>query len=115
MSLNVVKGKIRPIRNHVLITDMEFGDETTQSGIVVLSGNGKSSGIKPRWGRVYAVGPEQQDIKVGEWVYVAHGRWTRGITIDDENEGEIIIRRVDNDDVLLTSDEPPKDVLFNNL
>lgn len=115
MSLNVTRGKIRPIRDHILITDMEFGDETTQSGIVVLSGNGKSSGIKPRWGRVWAIGPEQQDIKVGEWIYVDHGRWTRGVTVEDENGDEIIIRRVDNKDVLLSADEPPKDVLFNNL
>ena len=115
MSLNVVRGKIKPIRDRVLISDMEFGDEKNQSGIVVLSGNGKSSGIKPRWGRVFAVGPEQEDVKVGEWIYVDHGRWSRGVTIEDETGAEIIIRLVDNKDILLSSNTPPEDVLFNNL
>jgi co-chaperonin GroES (HSP10) len=115
MSLNVIRGKIKPIRDRVLISDMEFGDEKTQSGIVVLSGNGKSSGIKPRWGRVFAIGPEQEDVKVGEWIYVDHGRWSRGVTIEDETGTEIIIRLVDNKDILLSADTPPEDVLFNNL
>lgn len=115
MGIGVVKGKIHPIRDHVLITDMEFDAEVTSSGIYIPSQNGKSTGIKPRWGRVWAIGPEQKDIKVGDWIYVEHGRWTRGITVEDDNGNEIIIRRVDNKDVLITSEEKPKDIYFNDL
>jgi hypothetical protein len=62
--------------------------------------------------RVYAVGPEQNDVRVGEWVCVAHGRWTRGIEIEDEN-GKQTLRRVDPKDILMESDEEPKDVTFS--
>ena len=74
--MNVVKGKIKPIRDNVLVTDMEFEAVTTASGIVIPSQNGKSEGVKPRWGRVWAIGPEQQDVNVGDWIYVEHGRWS---------------------------------------
>ena len=39
---------------------------------------------------------------------VKHGRWTRGIEIED-HEGEKILRRIDHDDILLISDEPMQD------
>lgn len=110
MSIGVVKGTVKPIRDHVLIRDMEFDAVTTAGGIYIPSQNGKVEGIKPRWGKVYAIGPEQKDVKVGEWIYVEHGRWTRGITLEDADGNEIIIRRVDNDAILLQADEPPKDV-----
>jgi hypothetical protein len=52
---------------------------------------------------VYAVGPDQQDVHVGQWVCVAHGRWTRGIDIEDEM-GKRAIRKIDPKDILLISD-----------
>lgn len=107
--MNVVKGKVSPIRDNVLITDMEFGEERTTSGIVIQSLNGKSEGIKPRWGKVWAIGPEQKDVKVGDWIYVSHGRWTRGVKVEEEGK-EIIIRRIDNKDILIVTDEKPNDV-----
>ncbi len=107
--MNVVKGKINPIRDNVLIADMEFGEERTTTGIIIQSLNGKTAGIKARWGRVWAVGPEQKDVSVGDWICVAHGRWTRGIKVEDQGE-EITIRRVDNKDILLVSDNKPEGV-----
>lgn len=109
MSVYINKiNKIRALRDHILVTDMNFTERFTNSGIVIPGDDGKSSGIRPRWARVYAVGPEQQEIHVGQYVYVAHGRWTRGVTIDGQ-DGEHVVRRVDNDDVLLVSDEMPTD------
>jgi co-chaperonin GroES (HSP10) len=107
--MNVVKGKINPIRDNVLITEMEFGEERTTTGIIVQSLDGKTSGIKARWGQVWAVGPEQKDVSIGEWICIAHGRWTRGIKVDDSGK-EITIRRVDNNDILLVSDTRPEGV-----
>jgi co-chaperonin GroES (HSP10) len=115
MSYGVVKGKLRPIRDHVLISDMEFDELKTESGIVIPSQDGKDTGIRPRWGKVYAIGPEQQDVKVGQWIYVEHGRWTRGIKIQDDSGDELIIRRVDNNNILLQSDEKPKDIYIAKL
>jgi hypothetical protein len=61
---------------------------------------------------VYAIGPEQTEISVGQWVCVAHGRWTRGVKIEQQDGTELTIRRVDNNDVLLVSDEQPQDDTF---
>ena len=91
---------------------MVFDQRFTKGGIVLLNDNGKSTGIRPRWGRVYAVGPEQTDVKVGEWVCIAHGRWTRGIDIEDES-GKQTLRRVDPKDILIQTDEQPNDETFS--
>lgn len=107
--MSVVKGKLRPLRNNVLVSDMSFEEQTTASGIVIQSDDGKSHGVKPRWARVWAVGPEQVDVKIGEWIYVEHGRWTRGIKVEEEGK-EIVIRRVDTEAILLQAEEKPNDV-----
>ena len=106
--MNVVKGKLRPLHDNVLVTDMSFEEQTTASGIVIQSDDGKAHGIKPRWARVWSVGPAQLDVQVGEWILVEHGRWTRGLDIED-NSGTRTIRKVDPKDILLISDEQPDD------
>jgi hypothetical protein len=57
---------------------------------------------------VYAVGPEQTSVRVGEYVCIAHGRWTRGLEIEDQ-QGTRTIRRIDPNDILLVADELPQD------
>lgn len=104
--------QLRPLNDSVIVGDMVFDERITTGGIVLLNDNGKSLGIRPRWGRVYAVGPEQQDVKVGEWVCIAHGRWTRGIDIEDES-GKQTLRRVDPKDILIQTDELPNDETFS--
>ena len=106
--MNVVKGKLKPLHDNVLVTDMSFEEQTTASGIIIQSDDGKSHGVKPRWCRVWAIGPEQTDVKVGEWIYVDHGRWTRGIKVEDDGN-EIVIRRVEVSSILLQADERPTD------
>mgnify|MGYP003660469197 FL=1 len=106
------KHQIHPLNDSVIVTDMTFDERFTTGGIVLLNDNGKSTGIRPRWGQVYAVGPEQQDVRVGQWVCVAHGRWTRGIEVEDET-GKKTLRRVDPDDLLIVTDEQPQDETFS--
>jgi co-chaperonin GroES (HSP10) len=91
---------------------MEFGEEKTKGGIIIQSLDGKSEGIKHRWGRVWAVGPEQKDVKVGEWILLEHGRWTRGVTVVESDGTEIIIRRADLKAILAVADEKPEEVIF---
>ena len=98
--------KLKALGNNILVCDMEFTGRQLSSGIILMSDNGKSEGIRPRWGRVYEIGPEQQDVTVGQWICVAHGRWTRGLEIED-NEGQKTIRKIDPKDILLVSDEHP--------
>jgi len=100
--------KLRPIADGVIVVDMNFGEQKTQSGLIIQSDNGKTHGIHPRWAQVYAVGNEQKDVTVGQWILIEHGRWTRGIKIEDD-EGEKIIRRVDTKCMMMVSDEPPPD------
>jgi hypothetical protein len=102
------KDEFNPIRKDVIVTDMVFDERITHGGLILLSDNGKGTGIRPRWGQVYAVGPEQTEVSVGQWVCIAHGRWTRGIQVQDA-DGEKIIRKVDYNDILLVSDEKPMD------
>ncbi len=106
---------IRAIHDHVLVTDMDFGDQTTESGIILQSDNGKSRGIHPRWAKVYGIGPDQTDVAVGQWILIEHGRWTRKLKITDkQTNNEIELRRVEVEAILLVSDAPPNpaDILF---
>ncbi len=100
------KKQFKPLNDHVIVKDMNFSGRQLSSGIIMLNDNGKAGGIRPRWAQVYAVGPEQTEIKTGQWICVAHGRWTRGVDIEDET-GEHTIRRIDHKDILLVSDEEP--------
>lgn len=104
------KQQIKALHDHVIVSEMIFDQRITQSGLILMNDNGTTLGIRPRWGRVYAVGPNQKDVRVGQWVCVAHGRWTRGLDIEDES-GKTTIRRIDPADILLISDseEMPQD------
>ena len=107
-----VTGKIIPLRDHVLISNMEFGSQKTESGIIIGSNNGKATGIYPRWGKVWAVGPDQTDIKPGEWILVEHGRWTRTIEVELEDGSIEELRMVDLKAILASADSRPNDVLI---
>jgi co-chaperonin GroES (HSP10) len=106
MTVTHVEGKVIPVRDHILVEDMNFGERKTRSGIILPGDNGEVRGIRPRWARVYAVGHEQQDIQAGQYILISHGRWTRGVDVTYEGK-TITIRRVDNKDVLLVSDDHP--------
>lgn len=105
--------QIRPLNDSVIVSDMVFDERITTGGIVLLNDNGKGTGIRPRWGQVYAVGPEQKDVQVGQWVCVAHGRWTRGIEVEDET-GTKTLRRIDPKDIMLISDQPVHDETWSD-
>jgi co-chaperonin GroES (HSP10) len=97
--------QIKALHDDVLVADMEFDTRITQSGLILPNDNGTTLGIRPRWGRVYAIGKEQTDVKVGQWIMVAHGRWTRGVDINDgQVEHKRTIRKIDPKDILLVAD-----------
>lgn len=103
--------KITPTKNNVLVKDMEFGERMTLGGIIIIDDDKKGQGIRPRWAKVVAVGPKQEDVVPGEYILVAHGRWTRGLDMTDENGETTTVRLVDPKDILMSSDEPPKEDL----
>lgn len=102
---NKVSG-LTALGDNVLVSDMNFEQRVMSSGIIIPGDDGKNSGIRPRWGKVYAIGPKQKDVIVGQWILIAHGRWTRGIDIINENGEKRTIRKIDNDDILIVSDQP---------
>ena len=101
----ITQDRLKALQDNVLVADMEFDTRLSRGGIIIPNDDGTSLGIRPRWGRVYAVGPKQKEILVGQWIMVAHGRWTRGIDIED---GQVAhkrtIRKIDPKDILLISD-----------
>lgn len=104
----ISKQQLRALKKDVLVSEMSFDQRITQSGLILLNDNGTTLGIRPRWGQVYAVGPLQTDVQPGQWICVAHGRWTRGIEIEDES-GQRTIRKIDPKDILLISETQPQD------
>jgi hypothetical protein len=100
----IQKEQFKAIQDHVIVHDMAFDARISTGGIYIPNDNGKGHGIRPRWGKVYAVGPKQNGVKVGQWILVAHGRWTRGLDIEDEN-GKTTVRKIDPKDILLVSDD----------
>jgi len=100
--------KIRALHDWVIVSDMDFGEMVTNSGLVIKSDNAKAHGIKPRWGKVYCIGPDQKDVKVGDWILVEHGRWTRAMHIND-GEREVKVHRVEVKSIMAQSDERPND------
>ena len=104
-----IEGEIKPLHDSVIVTDMDFSDRKLASGILLLGDDGKTDGIRPRWSKVYAVGPEQQDVRVGQWILVEHGRWSRGLKIVKDN-AEFVIRRADPEAIMFVSDEEPEDI-----
>jgi co-chaperonin GroES (HSP10) len=102
---------IQPIGKRVLVYKMRFGDIKTKGGLILLDDDGKEQGIHPRWGRVYAVGAKQEDVSVGQWILIAHGRWTRGMIVEKDGVKEEV-RMVDEKDILLVSDEEPQEEIL---
>jgi hypothetical protein len=101
--INQIKS-LSVIQDHILVTEMAFKERKLSSGIVLLNDDGKTAGIRPRWAKVYAVGPEQKEIQVGQWIFVEHGRWSRGIEVEVDNE-QLTLRRVDPKSIIFVSDQ----------
>jgi co-chaperonin GroES (HSP10) len=98
---------ITPLKKRVLVSDMHFGETKTKGGIILTDDDGSEGGIHPRWGKVYAIGDQQEDVKVGEWVMVSHGRWSRGFKIKKKGV-ELEVRMIDENDILLVSQDEPE-------
>ena len=109
-----VENDIIPLKKRVLVSDMHFGETKSKGGIILVDDDGTAQGIHPRWGKVYTVGRLQEDVKVGQWILVAHGRWSRAFKVKRKEKGsageigvELEVRMIDENDILLVSDEEP--------
>lgn len=73
---------IEACKGKVLVTELETGERVLDSKIIIPNDDGKLSGIRSRWAKVYAVGDDITDISEGEYILISHGRWSRTIEID---------------------------------
>jgi len=97
----------RPYKGMVFVTDMDKGDKVTKGGLIILDDNMTNRGIRARWARVWAIGSGVEDIEVGQWVLVEHGRWSNRITIEMEGESVDVWRIEYPESALVVSDEQP--------
>lgn len=109
--MSTVKGKIKPLKDKVIVHNMEFGEQRTRAGLIIPNDDGKVTGVHPRWGQVFAKGPENDDpYNVGDWILVEHGRWTRGIEIQENDDDEpVTIRMVETKSIMMWNDTKPND------
>ena len=111
-NLTEVIMKLTPIHDKVIVTDLERGEQKTKAGMIIMDDSTVAAGergIRPRWARVYAVGPEQKDVSVGEWILLEHGRWTLGQDLTDENSETTRIWLADHEAILPVADEVPSE------
>ena len=102
-----VNHDITPLKKRVLVSKMHFGETKSKGGIILIDDDGSEGGIHPRWAEVYAIGNKQEDVKVGQWVMVSHGRWSRALKVKKDNV-ELEVRMIDEDDILLVSEKEPE-------
>ena len=86
---------VTPLHEGVIVSD------------IIRSDDGTSHGVRPRWGKVYSVGPTQIDVEVGQWIMIEHGRWTRSFDIIDDSGITTTLWKVEEKSILLVTDEQP--------
>jgi len=94
------------MHDQIIVSEMSFDERITKSGLIIPNDDKKSAGIRPRWAKIYGLGPNVDDpmLEIGKWILISHGRWTRGIKVETPL-GEVTLRKVDPNDILLVSDE----------
>jgi len=116
VNVNAVTGKITPLGDKVFVNNMNFGEQVTAGGIVLMSDDSKDHGIHARWAQVWAVGKDHaEEFAVGDWILIEHGRWTRGIPYEYEDGTETTIRMVENKSIIMWDTEQPKDAIIGHL
>jgi hypothetical protein len=111
----VTAGGFQPLKKNVFVTGLDSGPTITAGGIIRPDDNMSATGIRPRWACVWAIGPEVEDIKVGEWVFIEHARWTNSIDIRLPS-GTVRVWKVDwPAAVLLASADDPREAQLDTL
>jgi co-chaperonin GroES (HSP10) len=99
---------IRPLQDRILAELMGLEQRVTSSGIIIQGENGKDRGIRPRWAKIRLVGEGIDWCKPGQYVLVAHGRWSRQFECEHDGEKMKLVH-LDNKECLIVTDELPDD------
>lgn len=101
--------ELSALGNKVLGTMVDgFDLKTTKGGVIIKETDATAEAIRPRWFEVTHIGPDSTDVAVGNFVLVAHGRWTRGI---DFAGVEGLLYRIDEEEILGVSETLPEAVV----
>lgn len=106
MEATMIKGKLTPLHDDVLVYNMHFGETVTKGGIIMQSDDAKAHGVKCRWAKVYAKGATNtDDYESEDWILIEHGRWTRKIKVDCPDRGEIEVQKVEKSAILAVGED----------
>ena len=96
----------------MLVSDLERGSRVV-NGIILPDDDGKSEGIRPRWGKVYSVGDNITEVIPGQWILIENGRWTRMLKIKQNDGTDLKVWGVEwPQSVMLVSDEDPEEAVI---
>ena len=100
--------KLKPLPGRLYCKALETGLRTSAGGIVLTDDNSATSGaggVRPRWFQVVNVNIDTNldDIKIGDYVLVEHGRWSRRFSGTDIDNYSIVEEKA----VLLVSEDAP--------
>ena len=100
-------GRIKATRDKILaeMIDKPGEEKTSKGGIIMKEKDATEAAVRPRWFKVYSVGSGIDWIKEGEYVMVAHGRWSNGLKIDEN----LKLYLIDNEECLAVNDTNPMD------
>ena len=105
--LNSIVGNITPLKDKVLVKNLDKGEQKTKHGIIILDDDGSEAGVRPRWAEIWKVGKDIKDVKPGEWILISHGRWSRTFIVHEDNN-KFDANLIDYpDSILLITDSNP--------
>lgn len=101
--------QLKPLRDKIIARMIEVvgAERTTKGGVILTEKDMDESAIRPRWFKVTHTGPEQEEITVGQYILVAHGRWSRGIDMEGTHKEEDKLFLIDNEEILGYSNDNP--------
>ena len=62
--------RVKPIKKRVLARLCEQGSRMSAGGIHLLDDDAQEHGIRPRWFQVTAIGPDQDEVEVDDYLVV---------------------------------------------
>lgn len=97
------KLKYRPFKDWLFVDLYDRGESKTDWGLILPDDDMKEFGIRPRWGRVVAVGPTFPDplVKVGDRVLLEHLGWTKGLKLETVDGEEVKIWNTKEEKILI--------------
>ena len=109
--------QVKPIKKRVLARLCEQGSRMSAGGIHLLDDDAQEHGIRPRWFQVTAIGPDQDEVEVDDYILVEHGQWTWSAEVRRRDNHEVVekVRMINEKGIIGKQQERPNDLdLYDN-